>query len=104
MQSSEGEISSHLGHPSAEDVLSRKAYRFVVVFAVVQNVKTNFWEKGMNQRKSKRRSVVIATDCMKGRKYKTLTRRDWAMARQKNTPNPASYHITMRDWIQSRLQ
>ena len=62
------------------------------------------WENGMNQGKLERRPVVIVTACMKARKYKTLLRKAWTMARQKEHPNPASYHITIRDWIQNRLR
>ena len=51
----------------------------------------------MNQRKLERRSVLIVAACMKARKIQTLIRRAWAMARPKEHPNPASYHITVRD-------
>ena len=85
-------IFSHVGHPSAKDILSRNAYRLVNVFVIVQSGK-HFWENGMNQGKLERRPVVIVTSCRKAGKYKTLIRKAWTMARQKEHPNPASYHI-----------
>ena len=56
-------IFSHLGHPSAKDILSSNAYRFVIVFIIVQRGK-HFWENGMNQGKLERRPVVIVTACL----------------------------------------
>jgi len=67
-------IFSHLGNPSAKDILSRNAYRFVIVFVIVQRGK-HFWENGMNQGKLERRPAVIVTTCMKARKYKTHIRK-----------------------------
>jgi len=67
-------IFSHLGHPSAKDILSRNAYRFVIAFAIVQRGK-HFWENGMHQGKLERRPVVIVTACLKAQKYKTLIRK-----------------------------
>ena len=50
------------------------------------------------------RPVVIVTACKKARKCKTLIRKAWTLARQKEHPHPASDRITIRDWIQNHLQ
>ena len=67
-------IFSHLGHPSAKDILSRNAYRFTIVFITVQRGK-HFWENGMNQGKLERRPVVIVTAWWKRENTKCSSRR-----------------------------
>ena len=93
-------ICSHVGHPSAKDILSPKAYRFVVVGIIIQSGKP--FGKMACTKKNEKRSLVIVTARIKARKCKTLIRKVWAITRQKE--HPASYHITTRDWIYNRLQ
>ena len=90
----------HLGHPSAKDILSRNGYRLAIVFVIVQRGKhvLGKWHEP--------RKVGKDTCCHRHCLHESteLIRKAWTMAGQNEHPNPASYHITIRDWIQNRLQ
>ena len=66
-ESSQESSQSHVGHLSAKDMLSRNAYRFAMLFVVVQG-KAYLEESGMSKRKLERRPVVIFIAYMKARK------------------------------------
>jgi len=51
-----------------------------------------FLENSTYQGMLERRPVVIINACMKAAQYKTLIWKASTMAKQKEHPNPASYH------------
>ena len=87
----------HLGHPSAKDILSRNGYISFSYRFRYRSKRETFLGKWHEPRK-----VGMDTCCHRHCLHESaeLIRKAWTMARQKEHPNPASYHITIRDWIQ----